>query len=311
MTTILELRELLKRIYMKYEAVLVPVVKFVLGLVIFLQIRDKFGVNEQISSIPVCLIMALLCCVLPWGGTVFFAAVSILVNFYSMSLEIFISTAAVFLIVALVYLRFSPKTGYLVVLTPIFFLLHIPYALVAACALLFTPVSAVSVVCGTFLYYFLHGVRESAAALIAAEDVTSAAKVTTLVNQITQNREMLLLILVLALMTVVMYLIRRLSVKHAWTIAIIAGFMLEFLLILGGMLVLGISGKTQYVILGNIISIGIAFLLKFLFFHVDYKRTERAQFEDDDYYYYVKAVPKIKVPVQEKKVKKITAEKDD
>ena len=30
-----------------------------------------------------------------------------------------------------------------------------------------------------------------------------------------------------------------------------------------------------------------------LFGILDYKHTERVQFEDDDYYYYVKAVPKI------------------
>jgi hypothetical protein len=33
--------------------------------------------------------------------------------------------------------------------------------------------------------------------------------------------------------------------------------------------------------------------------NLDYARTERVQFEDDDYYYYVKAVPKKMVAVRE------------
>ena len=33
-------------------------------------------------------------------------------------------------------------------------------------------------------------------------------------------------------------------------------------------------------------------------------RTERVQFEDDEYYYYVKAVPKISVTQSKKQVKK-------
>ena len=45
-------------------------------------------------------------------------------------------------------------------------------------------------------------------------------------------------------------------------------------------------------IVGNIISLLIAFILQFLFMNLDYARTERVQFEDDDYYYYVKAVPR-------------------
>ena len=40
-----------------------------------------------------------------------------------------------------------------------------------------------------------------------------------------------------------------------------------------------------------------------MFFNVDYSRTERLQFEDDEYYYYVKAVPKSVITGSEKKVK--------
>ena len=67
---------------------------------------------------------------------------------------------------------------------------------------------------------------------------------------------------------------------------------------------LAISGKTIALTVGSAVSALIAFALKFLFFHVDYMRTERVQFEDDEYYYYVKAVPKISVTQSKKQVKK-------
>ena len=41
------------------------------------------------------------------------------------------------------------------------------------------------------------------------------------------------------------------------------------------------------------------------FFTVDYARSENLQYEDDEYYYYVKAVPKISVSTPEKTVKRI------
>ena len=44
---------------------------------------------------------------------------------------------------------------------------------------------------------------------------------------------------------------------------------------------------------------------------MDYSRTENVQFEDDEYYYYVKAVPKIGVAVPEKQVMHITEAPDD
>ena len=40
----------------------------------------------------------------------------------------------------------------------------------------------------------------------------------------------------------------------------------------------------------------------------DYTRTEHVQFEDDEYYYYVTAVPKMHISEQEKEIKRITSE---
>ena len=46
-----------------------------------------------------------------------------------------------------------------------------------------------------------------------------------------------------------------------------------------------------------------------MIFSVDYTRTEYTQFEDDDYYYYVKAVPKINVANADVRIKHINAKK--
>ena len=46
-------------------------------------------------------------------------------------------------------------------------------------------------------------------------------------------------------------------------------------------------------------------ILELFFFSVDYSRSENLQYEDDEYYYYVKAVPKIVVSTPEKTVKRI------
>ena len=53
----------------------------------------------------------------------------------------------------------------------------------------------------------------------------------------------------------------------------------------------------------------IAKVVEFFAFHVDYSRVEKVQFEDDEYYYYVKAVPKITVATPSKTVKRINTPK--
>ena len=60
-------------------------------------------------------------------------------------------------------------------------------------------------------------------------------------------------------------------------------------------------------LIGVIIAMLVAAVYNFFIFAVDYSRTEYIQFEDDDYCYYVKAVPKITVSAPDVKVQKINS----
>ena len=64
-------------------------------------------------------------------------------------------------------------------------------------------------------------------------------------------------------------------------------------------------------ILGHVFAIIIGLVLHLFIFSVDYSATEMVQFEDDDYYYYVKAVPKISVADKDVTVKKINTHKEN
>ena len=61
---------------------------------------------------------------------------------------------------------------------------------------------------------------------------------------------------------------------------------------------------TGSVIVGTVISMLLVFVAQFFRVVLDYTSVEHVQFEDDDYYYYVKAVPKIKVNMPKKNSKK-------
>jgi len=61
--------------------------------------------------------------------------------------------------------------------------------------------------------------------------------------------------------------------------------------------------------MGTLLSVVLAFIFQFFVFAVDYSRTEFLQFQDDEYYYYVKAVPKLTVTRPDVKVKRINTRK--
>ena len=87
----------------------------------------------------------------------------------------------------------------------------------------------------------------------------------------------------------VVYTVRRLSVDHAWKIAAASGAVVNIVVIVIGDIVFDIHTSYNMLIVGNIAAVVIGFIMEFFLFSVDYSRTERLQFEDDEYYYYVKA----------------------
>jgi len=78
MTTILELKEKMIRFYGRYEVYITPIAKFVVAFVIFCMINLNIGYMKSISRTPIALILALLCSILPAGGTIFLVAAVIL-----------------------------------------------------------------------------------------------------------------------------------------------------------------------------------------------------------------------------------------
>ena len=113
---------------------------------------------------------------------------------------------------------------------------------------------------------------------------------------------------ILAVTALIVWSIRRLAVDHAWTIAIATGCLLQFVLCLICDLQLKLPANMLFVFAAVLVSAAIGLILQFFFFNLDYTRTERVQFEDDEYYYYVKAVPKIYVANTEKKVQKFSGD---
>ena len=309
MTSLLVAKQYLKKFYGKFEVYLIPLIKFLLALTSLKLINGSLGFMERINSATVVLVVALMCSFMPMNFIVIAAAAFVLLHVYVLSLECTVVVLAAFLLMFLRYFRFSPRDTAVVLLTPICFILRIPYVMPIALGLLGTPVSAVSVACGTVAYYLLSYVSGSAATLVSMEGEEMTAKFRFIIDGMLNNREMVVTVAAFAVTITLVYLIRRLSIDYSWTIAIVAGALVNVMVLLIGDLMFDTNVAIGGVIGGTIVSALVALVIQFFAFHVDYSRTEKVQFEDDEYYYYVKAVPKVTVAAPERKVKKINQQK--
>ena len=307
MTTLLVAKQMLMTIYSKYEVYITPLLKFLLSLITLCLINSRLGYMDTLNRMTVVLIVALMCSFMPMNFIVLMGAVFVLLHLYTFSMECAAVIGAGFLLLFLLYLRFSPKDTVVVVLLPLCFLLRIPYLITKSMGLIGAPTSAVSVACGVIVYYMLHYVTQNATVIAAMADEETAAKFKFIIDGLIKNREMVVTIAAFAMTVIVVYLLRRLSIDYAWTIAMTAGAVVNIMVLLVGDLIFEINQPLLGVILGTIVSFLLVLVLQFFVFYVDYSRTEKVQFEDDEYYYYVKAVPKVTVAKPEKKVKQINS----
>lgn len=309
MTALLELRENLKKIYSRNEAFILPVIKFLLSFIVLSIINGKMGYMTKLDNMAIVLIVSLLCSFLPTGFMAFFAMMFAVLHMYALSIETAAVGLVVFLLLYLLFLRFTAKEALVVVLTPVLCMLKLPYVMPVAMGLIGTPASCVSVGCGVVVYYLLQTVITNAPTInsMGAEEAT--AKRRLLIDGMLGNKAMLVTIAAFAITVIVVYLIRRMSVDHSWTIAMVAGVMIEVMILLVGDLMYDTNLSIVSALLGAVVTLIACKIIEFFRFCLDYSRTEKVQFEDDEYYYYVKAVPKMTVAAPTNTVKKINTQR--
>ena len=305
MTTLLVAKQYIINFINKYEVYLKPLLKLILALTSLMMINGKIGYMHRLDSTTLVLIISLMCSFMPMNFIIFAAAAFTVLHMYELSLECAAIALVLFLVMFLLYFRFSPKDTLVVLLTPICFVLRIPYVIPLAMGLLGTPASAVSVGCGVMSTYLIAYVAENAAKLSGMDAEDMATKFRFVVDGFLDNKQMMLTIVAFAVTIVIVYLIRRMSVNYAWTIAIIAGALADVMILLVGDLKFDTNVSIAGIIAGTVVSVLIAMVVEFFAFNVDYSRTEKVQFEDDEYYYYVKAIPKITVATPSRTVKRI------
>lgn len=162
MTVLLEMKERIKLVYGKYEAFIVPVFKFLLAFITFSTLNGRMGYMARIDDTRIMLIAALTCSFLPVGLMVLMAAAFSLMHMYALSMEVALVGLCMYLIMYLLFFRFSPKDSLVVVLTPLLFSMKIPYVVPISVGLLCGPSSMVSVGCGIAVYYLMQTVIDSA-----------------------------------------------------------------------------------------------------------------------------------------------------
>lgn len=303
MTSLLEMKEKIIGFYKNFEYPVQVVGKFILAILAFSYINNELGYFEALTGTIPMLFFSVICAVVPVSIFVLIFALVVLLHLFKLSMMLSAVALVIFLLFYFIYLKFAPEQGILIVLYPVLAQFNLHYMIPLIGVMAFNPFAAVPVAFSVLLMKIIGYLQEAASLGDPGTDVQGIMTSYQYVfDKLLSDREVIAYIIVFTLVILITYAISRLSVDYSWYIAIGAGALVNVI----GLAVQASSIEGMnlvMVIVGSILGGLLSALIHFMGCTLDYAKKEMLQFEDDDYYYYVKAIPKIQITQAERTVK--------
>ena len=273
MESILKLKNSIRDICRKQDEIITPILRFIWSLIVFMSIQKIFGYNDLASKPEVTILLAVMAALLPDGFMFFMAGVVMALHSFSVSLEVGAVFIVLFVIIYCVYIRFFPKYAYAVLMVPVFYVLHIPFAAPIVIALVAGLGGVVPAVCGVALYYFSQCAAEINHLLATKSNENEIEAVKQLSSVLIGNRDMYTTMIAFAITVLTIALLAKLTFNYAIYVAMGAGIVVN---IIGAILAGSIMSEDvpmDMVVIGSIVGLVLAFILRFGQGILDYKHT--------------------------------------
>lgn len=278
--------------------------RFLAGFILFYTMGKLFDYTEFFSAPFFMVMMGVISIFIPISALSLIFYVVIFLQLAHVSLEVALFFVLAVMLYFLVYQRVFPKTRLYLMLAPVFFYFQLP-ACIPIFAGMFVGITGIpAILMGTFIYYLAIMVSQAVNQL---ETGAAHGKVYSLIAaRAIDNKELILYFGIFCLVVVLVTAIRKKGAAHGWNLSILAGGAAYVILLFVG----GYFANNEVSIMSQIAmvvaSIVIALIIQFLYNVIDYTREETFEFEDEEYYYYVRAIPKVSVEEEEFNVTQIT-----
>ena len=292
MTLLRELRYKLTVIYSRQSTLLGIVLKFILALVVFLCLKKAVGGEGLFTNTFLILVLTLLCSILPLSAIPVIAGIMTVGLAFGLGYDAAGAAAVLLLVLVVLFLRFAPESALAVVFIPLAMYFGVPQVVPVCSALKQKMASVLATVCGVSVYYLLLTLNGYKSLGEGTGSADIMARLEALAKGLLGRPEMILNLIILCAVYVLVHAVRSLPIRNSYIVAAVIGSVFYPVLMLIGGPFVGVPVSMAAMLLSAVSSVIASLIFVFFIYDVDYKATEYLQFEDDDYYYYVKAMPK-------------------
>lgn len=308
MAQLVDLKENIFAFYRKNAVYIRPAFKAALAFLLLLFFSRMFGYNSRINKIYIFAVISAMQAVMPVSFIFYISAILIAANLWMVSPEIMFVFLAVIAACWLAVVRIDRRYTLLAVLTPVLFFLKVEYLLPVIAGMVVGIGGVLPVAGGIMVYYISVYTREVSNLLATTSGNETGLGMQRMIQLLSIDRGLLVILVSFCLVVFISAVLYRMFHERAWVFTVIIGNVALALLLLSGRLIFELDYTIWRVFLECILAVGIAGIYQFFRGIGDVSRMEKVSFEDDEYIYYVKAVPKIKVSVTERSVTRIQPE---
>ena len=285
MAQIVYFKEWLIVFYKKHVDVVLPVLKLVFAFFTMCMFQGMFPYNMVINKPGIFLVLSAAQAFLPISVLYYMISILIMINLWKVSI-----------------VRVDRKHAVILIVTAVMFYLKLEYLLPVLLGMIVGFGAILPAAAGVVVYFLSVYMTDVSTLLTTSSSSSFGMGLQRIVNLMLIDKKLLVFLITFSLIIFITTLLCHLFYERAWLFAIFIGHIAMILLLLFGRLIFELDYKIWRLFLEMILGIGCCYIYRFFRGIGDVSRIEKASFEDDEYFYYVKAVPKIKVTQKDRNV---------
>lgn len=292
MSGLLNIRDAVRDFFRKYDEIISPVFRFVVIYIMFSYINKLYGYDPLFDMSVMTVLLSLICALVSDKVTVLITALVLIMNVLAVSKELALLFLVIMLFMYCTYVRLFPDSAWILLLVPVLYSMNLVYAVPMIVMMFAGMTGIVPIAFGGAIYFMSQYVREIADIIKTLPKNNDFRAYEYMIDAFKDNKEFMVQIIVFAAAIIIGNIFYCLSIKYSWYIGIgvCALASIIFFMICGSKLGVDVNGGEVF--LGTFLGLIIALCVQVMKNVVDYSRKETVQFEDDEYYYYVQAIPK-------------------
>lgn len=296
--SILKLRKDLHELYKKHNRITTLLVKGIGTLLLFLSLNALYNNNGKVM-LGLAIGLAVICTVSPAKYIYAASCVITAVHLWQISWDLALFFAVAVFVSWVFVCRALPHAGVIIAFTPLLFVMKVPFLMPLLVGMFSNIFGVAAMVFGIIFYFFGAYSSNIQALLSSAASEDNVLAVQSIFTAFATDKEFLLILIACILAAIVTYLLCHQSFDYSWYIGCVAGGIAGLFVYFAGSIMFEIEQTNMIFIWTIPVAVCITCLFQFLRCIIDYSGVEYMEFEDDEYYYYVKAVPKVNVIVED------------